>query len=273
MIQPLSANHASAIVAHCPFPVVLVDSSGAASGYNAALERLLAWLRQCGEHTATAPPFGDDPLQALAEARGTVSWTGPGGERRHFSVTSFALPGHDNLQARIFVEISEQVRLQQAHVVRDEKLGRDTLTDAVTGLLNERGLILALEPQVARSRRYARPMAVIRLEVDYRGGQRAMLTDVARLLKDQLRWADLIGCTERPDFVLVLPETTAEAALKLADKLAQRLAELVPGAGSEGFCFGVAGWRKSDSANTLLKRAAQALTRAREERKLGCAAS
>ena len=266
MIQPLSADQASAIVAHCPFPVVVVDSSGVASGYNAALERLLTWLRQCGEPTATAPPFGDDPLQALAKARGTVSWTGPGGERRHFSVTSFALPGHDNLQARIFVEISEQVRLQQAHVVRDEKLSRDTLTDAVTGLLNERGLILALEPQVARSRRYARPMAVIRLEVDYRSGQRARLTDVARLLKDQLRWAYLIGCTERR-------EPTAEAALKLADKLAQRLAEMAPGAGNDGFCFGVAGWRKSDTANTLLKRAAQALTRAREERKLRFAAS
>jgi diguanylate cyclase (GGDEF)-like protein len=273
MMQPLSANQASAIVANCPFPVVVVDSNGAASGYNGAFERLLTWLRQCGEHAATAPPFGDDPLQALTKARGTVSWSGPGGERRHFSVSSFVLPGHDNSQARIFVEISEQVRLQQAHGLRDEKLGRDTLTDAATGLLNERGLMLALEPQVARSRRYARPMAVIRLEVDYHSGQCATLTDVARLLKDQLRWADLIGCTERREFILVLPETTAEAALSLADKLAQQLAGLAPGAGNNGFCFGVAGWRKSDSANTLLKRAAQALTQARAERKLHFAAS
>ena len=273
MMQPLSANQASAIVAHCPFPVVVVDSSGAASGCNGACEQLLTWLRRCNGHTAATSPVGDDPLQALAKASGTVAWTGPGGEQRHFSVSSFTLPGHDNSQARIFVEISEQVRLQQAHVVPDEKLRHDTLTDAVTGLLNERGLILALEPQVARSRRYARPMAVIRLEVDYRGGQPAMLTDVARLLKDQLRWADLIGCTERRGFILVLPETNAEAALSLADKLAQQLAELAPGAGKDGFCFGVAGWRKSDNASTLLKRAAQALTRARAERKLHCAAS
>jgi diguanylate cyclase (GGDEF)-like protein len=273
MVRPLSANQASAIVANCPFPVVVIDSSGAASGYNGAFEQLLTWLQQCGEHTGTPPPFGDDPLQALAEARGTVSWTELGGERRHFAISSFALPGHDNWQARIFVEISEQVRLQQALAVLDEKLTHDTLTDAATGLLNERGLILALDPQVARSRRYVRPMAVIMLGVDHTSGRHALLTDVARLLKDQLRWADLIGCTEQREFILVLPETTAEAALSLADKLAQRLAELVPYAGDDGFCFGVAGWRKSDNARILLKRAALALTGARTERKLHFAAS
>ncbi len=272
MMQSLSANQAAAIVAHCPFPVVVIDSSGAASGYNGACERLLICLRQCGEHTAAAPPLGDDPLQWLTQASGTVSWTEPGGERRHFAVTSFALPGPDNSQARIFVEISEQVRLQQAHAALDEKLRRDTLTDAVTGLLNERGLILALEPQVARSRRYDRPMAVIMLAFDHHSGRQAMLTDVARLLKDQLRWADLIGCTERREFILVLPETSAEAALGLTDKLAQQLAELAPGAGNDGVCFGVAGWRKSDSASTLLKRAAQALTGTRAGRKLDCTA-
>jgi len=273
MTQPLSANQALAIVANCPFPVVVIDSSGELSGYNCAFDRLLTRLRRCDKHGATTPPLGDDPLRALLDARGTVSWTEQSGEQRHFAVSSFALPEHGNSQARIFVDISGQIRLQQAHAALGETLRRDTLTDVATGLLNERGLMLALEPQVARSRRYDRPRSVIMLAVDHRGGRGPLLMDVARLLKDQLRWADLIGCIEQRELVLVLPETTAEAAFTLADKLAQQLAEMAPCTDNDWFRFGVAGWQASDSAGTLVKRAAQALGRTRAERKLHFAAS
>lgn len=273
MTQPLSANQALAIVENCPLPLVIVNRNGDVSGCNLAFEQLLTCLRRCGEHAAKTTPLGDDPLRALVDAQGTVSWTEHSGEQRHLSINSFALAEHGNMQVRIFVDISEQVRLQQALGAMDEKIRRHSLTDSVTGLLNERGLMLALEPQVARSRRYDRPMAVIMLSVDQTGVQRAVLMEVARHLKDQLRWADLIGCSEQGEFMLVLPETTAEAAFALADKLEQQLGELAPCANSDWFCFGVAGWRKSDNAGTLLKRAAQALARTRAERKLHFVAS
>jgi len=222
MTQPLSASEALAIVDNCPFPLVVLNSSGHVSGYNCAFEQLLKCLRLCGEDAAATTPLGDDPLQALVSAQGAVSWTEQNGEQRHLAINSFALPEHGNTQVRIFVDISRQVRLEQAHDSLDKELRQHTLTDSVTGLLNQRGLVLALEPQVARSRRYERPMSVVMLSIDRDGHQHSLLVEVAQLLKDQLRWADLIGCTEQQEFVLVLPETTEEAAMLLADKLEQR---------------------------------------------------
>ena len=80
-----------------------------------------------------------------------------------------------------------------------------------------------------------------------------------------MRWADLIGSSEQHNFILVLPETTEQSAIQLADKLEQRLAKT----GDEfdgqnlSICYGVTGWRKKDNAGTLLKRAGMALSEAR----------
>jgi GGDEF domain-containing protein len=111
-------------------------------------------------------------------------------------------------------------------------------------------------------------MAVMMLDVHCHKDCEATRRHVARLLKDQLRWADLIGCTEQHEFMLVLPETTPDAALLLAGKLTGRLRDL---AGQEldgeslDSCYGVTGWRRSDTAESLLTRAGVALSQARTE--------
>ena len=106
------------------------------------------------------------------------------------------------------------------------------------------------------------------MDVHCNGQQQSTLLQVARLLKDQLRWADLAGCTENRGFLLVLPETGPQAALKLADKLTQRLQALVreklDGQPLTSH-YAVTAWRRNDNATTLLKRAAMALAQARAE--------
>lgn len=266
MTQPMSASQALAIVDNCPFPLLVLDASSRVSHYNRALERLLERLRSCGTRGTAATPLGDDPLATLADARETVSWTEPSGEQFHFEIAGFSLPGPGKGQVRIFVDISRQVRLEQAQHSLNEELRQHTLTDPVTGLLNQRGLMLALEPQVARSRRYNSPMSVIILAIDEAARGHARLVEVGRLLKDQLRWADLIGCTEQQEFMLVLPETSAEAAAEVAEKLERRLIALAPQAEGAWFCVGISGWRRNDNARSLLKRAAQSLAQVRAQR-------
>jgi len=92
--------------------------------------------------------------------------------------------------------------------------------------------------------------------------EQSLLVGVAQLLKDQLRWADMIGYTEQHEFILVLPETNAEAAVRLADKLEHQLIELMPPPADRCCRLGIASWRKSDNAATLLKRTAQSLSQA-----------
>lgn len=260
--QTLSASQALAIVDNCPYPLLVLNTGGQVIGHNRALARLLEQLRPGSDSSSQFSPHGSNPLQTLIDARGSVSWKGQGGEEYHFEVISFPLPDQGNTQARMFVDISRQTRLQQARNLLQDELMEHSLTDSLTGLLNRRGLMLALEPQVARSRRYNRPLSLIMLSLGDQEKEPSLLVGVAQLLKDQLRWADMIGYTEQHEFILVLPETNAEAAVRLADKLEHQLIELMPPPADRCCRLGIASWRKSDNAATLLKRTAQSLSQA-----------
>jgi len=265
MTEYLSEKHSLAIVNNGPFPVLVMDRRGGVLSYNRAFEQLVG-RDQASDllgHKHSKP--GNHPLQLLLDGDKSICWTDSNHTRHHLEVHCIDLAGEDHAQARLFVDISKRAELEQTQTTLNEELEQHILTDTVTGLLNQRGIMLALEPQVARSRRYNNPMSIIMMEVHCDGDRDQLLLHVARLLKDQLRWADLIGSSEQHNFILVLPETTEVSAMQLADKLEQRLAET----GNEfdvqnlSICYGVTGWLKKDSAGTLLKRASMALSEAR----------
>lgn len=121
------------------------------------------------------------------------------------------------------------------------------------GLLEESAIDSVLQAEVSRSRRYHNPLTVVLVRV--LGGA---LRDIARLLRDQVRWADLIGRREADELLLVLPETDAFAATQLVRKLEAALLRDVAN-GDSGLrlavCFGVAEWRRGDNVRFLLERA------------------
>lgn len=263
MTANLSAPHALAIVENSPFPVLVMDAQERVVSYNQAFAQLV------GPSLAGALR-GDNPADgascALLGSGKTACWTDRRGRRHHFEITRIRLDDGEGTTARLYTDITRRVELQEAYDTLNDELGRNILTDRLTGLLNQRGVMLALEPQVARSRRYNSPIAVVMMDVTGTATGDKVRLHIARLLKDQLRWADLIGCTGEQEFMLILPETTPEAAVNLADKLTQRIAEMT-GRELDGLpletCYGVTGWRRSDNADTLLRRAAAALSQAR----------
>ena len=268
MPESLSASHALAIVDNCPFPLLVLDSKGRVNSYNRAFERLVGRVQATDLQGHEFTTLGNHPARMLLGKENTVCWDDRNGHRHRFEIHCVDLPGNIHAQARFFIDISRQVQLEQAHETLSEELKQHTLTDSVTGLLNERGVMLALEPQVARSRRYNSPISVIMMDAQSDQLQENILVQITHLLKDQLRWADLIGCNDQHEFILVLPETTPEAALCLADKLERHLQELMRneyGKQAMPTFYGVTAWRKSDSATTLLKRACMALSKARSE--------
>lgn len=196
------------------------------------------------------------------------------------------LPGDDKQPARCLrlwqhVAHASMPRLifsidaSQEHELREERerltteLTNLTTRDIETGLPNRNSLLASLEPLISRSRRYNNPLTVIRMKIDNAAGydqlfgagsQKQALIAVARLLKDQLRWADIVGRFEEDEFLLILPETPESAGLTLSEKLAARIAELdlVSPKGSkfrpQPHC-GIASWNKGDDAKKLLQRA------------------
>jgi len=267
MTEYLSEKHALAIVNSCPFPVLVMDKRGCVLSYNRAFEQLVGrdQASDLQGHEYSKPV--NHPLRMLLSREKSICWTDRKNNKHHFEIHCIDLEGEDPAQARLFVDVGKQTELEQAHAALNEELKQHILTDTVTGLLNWRGIMLALEPQVARSRRYNSPMSVIMMEIHCDGDKDHLLLQIARLLKDQLRWADLVGCSEQHDFILVLPETTAESAMQLAGKLEQRVAEMGGEIDSQNpsICYGVTGWRKKDNAGTLLKRAGKALSEARSQ--------
>lgn len=262
-MQLPSTQDARILIDLCPFPTLVLNPDGHIAYGNRALADLIAPLAPA-DLTGRPPHLvGEPEVAALLAGTSPVEWRDAAGRIRQFNVAVVELP--DRGEARFFVDCTAEAELRASNRRLAEELRHTTLTDPVTGLLNERGVSLALEPQIARCRRYNSPLSVIVMQIDAPAPRHEVLLEVARLLKDQLRWADLIGCSDHRLFLLVLPETTEDAALRLTEKLRMLLADL----GRRIFdgidipsTYGLAGWRKSDTASTLMARANGALGQA-----------
>jgi diguanylate cyclase (GGDEF)-like protein len=188
-------------------------------------------------------------------------------------------PLDDGCTANYFADASEIMRLRNENDQLNFQLENHRTTDNLTGLFNRRAIFTALEPQVSRSRRYENPLTVMTMSLESIAAESDDVDDLrdqalvtlAYFLRDQLRWVDLIGRVEDQEFLLILPETTAEDAETLALKLTERLADLVLASDPSvklqpDVVFGISSWQKGDDTSLLMNRVRQALVKAREEK-------
>ena len=115
-----------------------------------------------------------------------------------------------------------------------ERVRNLAVSDPLTGLANYRQLVEALEIEIKRFGRNERPFVVLLLDLDglkrindahgHLTGSRALcrLADMLRLYSREMDTAARYGGDE---FVLILPETDAEAARLVAQRISKRLAE------------------------------------------------
>ncbi|MEQ8230466.1 MAG: diguanylate cyclase [Gammaproteobacteria bacterium] len=135
---------------------------------------------------------------------------------------------------------------------------------AANGVLPRAAVKGRLEAEVSRSRRYTNPLSCITVAIRDADPD-ATGSALARVLKEQLRWVDVLGQWSDDVLLVVLPETTAEAATALRAKLVDAFAQaVVEGAIARGsFAIGCAAWQRGDSAERIV---ARALASARERR-------
>lgn len=146
---------------------------------------------------------------------------------------------------------------------REQGLAR---TDPLTGAANRRQFLEAAEMELRRAARYGRPFSVAYLDLDrfkemndrhgHEAGDR-LLCDVALALKAAVRSTDLVARMGGDEFAILMPETGAEVAEAVADKLRKAVA-LLGVAGEEGITLsmGLATWVvPAVSVDELLSRA------------------
>ncbi len=119
-----------------------------------------------------------------------------------------------------------------AHKHAEEHVRQLAESDPLTGLANYRRLVEALDAEIKRYSRSHSPFAIVLLDLDHlkkindsRGhlvGSRALcrLADILRLHSREIDLAARYGGDE---FVLVLPETTTQSALLVAQRISDRL--------------------------------------------------
>lgn len=145
-------------------------------------------------------------------------------------------------------------------------------TDALTGLLNRRGLFRAFDAEAERARRYGHPLAVILFDLDHfkqindrlghAVGDRVLRT-VGEEVRRCLRPADVLGRWGGEEFVVVLPETALSGAVEVAERLRYLVSGLRSDAGPLTASFGVAQYASADNLGELIRRADRALYEAK----------
>jgi len=112
--------------------------------------------------------------------------------------------------------------------------------------------------EISRSRRYENPLSCLvgRVEAfDAEATARGMET-LTILLKEQLRWVDVLVHWDTDRLLVLLPETGAEAAPRLLRKLARLIDLHWPAEiGDVRVRWGTATWRRGDDALRLVRRA------------------
>ena len=147
--------------------------------------------------------------------------------------------------------------------------------DSLTQVFTRRVFLEACAQELARCRRHGRSMAVLLLDLDHfkavndthghQAGDR-VLVDFAQRIADLLRRPDLLARFGGEEFVVLLPETTQEEAVAVAERILVRVAERVEGMPYITASIGLATNRPDEElVDTLLARADRALYKAKEE--------
>lgn len=222
--------------------IVMIDSRDRVSFWNDAAEQLFGYTEQevLGQaiHPLITPP---EELEHALKGMERFSSHGMGdavgsitevmamrkdGSRfeAERSIASFRLEGAWYAVATIR-DISERK-------ATEAKLLELATTDSLTGLYNRRRFMELCEREFSRSIRYDRPLAMFMMDIDHfkkvndeyghDAGDR-VLRALSEISVMALRNADLLGRLGGEEFGVLLPETDAESALDVAERLRQSI--------------------------------------------------
>jgi diguanylate cyclase (GGDEF)-like protein len=102
------------------------------------------------------------------------------------------------------------------------------ITDGLTELITHKYFMYTLEKEIARSERYKKVFSLIMFDIDHfknvndNYGHQAgdeILKNIGKIVKKNLRLADIVARYGGEEFTVILPETAIKDALIAAEKL------------------------------------------------------
>jgi diguanylate cyclase (GGDEF)-like protein len=169
---------------------------------------------------------------------------------------------------RIRAQLADQVDSVAKVEVLTQEVYKLAVLDPLTGLHNRRAGEQRLTEEIARSRRHARPLTVILLDLDnlkqcndrfgHEGGD-DMLRAFALRLTRAIRGSDMAVRLGGDEFMAILPECRADEVSHVISRLENLQIECAGQKISVSFARGWADYHPGESAQQLLKRADDAL--------------
>jgi diguanylate cyclase (GGDEF)-like protein len=139
---------------------------------------------------------------------------------------------------------ARRIEMERKLHLANEELQTLALTDELTGIANRRALFRAAEEMLGSGKM----MSVALFDLDrfkqindtygHLVGDR-ILADVAACLKEHTRVGDVIARYGGDEFVLLLPDTTAQVARQITDRIRSRIADLRWDIGAQQITVGV----------------------------------
>jgi diguanylate cyclase (GGDEF)-like protein len=173
-------------------------------------------------------------------------------------------------------ETQSELEHANAKLERDKELLQElSSTDRLTKLYNRAKFEELFEYELKQSQRYATPLSLIMLDVDYfkevndvHGHHVGdlVLQEIANILTHSSRGSDAVARWGGEEFLILAPKTDLEQAAQLAEKIRITISNhCFPEVGKQTGSFGVSCYRDQDSLTSLLQRVDLALYQAKAE--------
>ncbi len=276
----------STIMEYAGDAIIMLDDSGKVTFWNPAAERILGYSREeiIGKDLHMFMIQDMRLYEAYREAFRKFRLTGKGSVvGKTVEMKTRHKDGHE-----IDVELSlSAVKIKDAWhaigIIRDiserkrfeELLYRQSITDPLTNIYNRRFFMQMLEQEIERTKRNKKPFSLIMFDLDHfkkvndRFGYAAgdmVLKSVADTVKKRIRKTDYFARWGGEEFIILLPETSLDDAVVLAEELRKQISKMeLQGIEDVTASFGVTEYRDTDTTDTVLIRVDNMLYEAKSE--------
>ncbi|WP_108060862.1 GGDEF domain-containing protein [Poseidonibacter lekithochrous] len=190
-----------------------------------------------------------------------------------YFMVSYLLYWYRHYELKIFTKMFQVNELKEELEEKNKELKRIAITDKLTNIYNRVKLDSKMEAEMNRAQRFGHGFSIIIIDIDYfkevndnYGHQigDCVLIEMAGLLKSHVRNTDTLGRWGGEEFLIICPETKEEGVLKLANNLQKTIEEnTFSTIGSKTASFGITTYINGDNTNSMLKRADDALYKAK----------
>lgn len=237
---------ASELIEDAPVGVVLFDPKGRAWWANRHMLRMLGVTTM--DTFLASQDSHDSAWQGLFNQPANLYIQGRDGDELHLDCSYQDYNGNRQGRAGFYMDVGDRHQLSK----RVERL---TMNDALTSMLNWRGIRRELDILVSRSRRYENALSVIHVRIDASDDESVLAA--SRCLREQTRWTDMVGRYNEDGFLVILPETSESDARVLAEKISQAIGsvhEKAELAAPLNVQIAAIQWKRGEDTQLLLER-------------------